>query len=542
MRSAIGGVVDLEPLGTGANAYVWKGRDERHDRDVAVKVLRSGGDADTMRRFERECRAMGRLSTISNIVAVYTSGATDEGEPYLVMPLLAGSLQQSIDEHGPLSPKVAAETLVTIANAVEAAHAKGVLHLDLKPANILLDAAGAPHVADFGIAEFMGGVGAMSGSMMTPAFAPPERFEEAAPDPLVDVYSLGAMMFALLVGAPPFSTKANTSSPASVMHRILTEDPPFELIPVGTPVSMIDAIRVAMAKDPSQRIRSAAAFGQLLKHILKTEFNNPREQGQAEQPKDSNVESNDDFETVSRNEIQYDDVAEPARGAAASAGSDSYPIFPFYIVIDVSMSMKPSLGAINSELPFLKREVEEDPIVGDIARFGIITFSSDAKMALPLSDLLDVPQMPTLVPEGSTNYEKAFEFLLGAIPHDMDWFKSNGAQIYRPAVFFITDGFPDRNCNWEPKLAQLIDSSFKYRPNIVAFGFGSASEETLGKIATFKAYAANQGESPSEILRTIARELTRSIMASSQAAAQGQASLAMPEQIPGMHEIPIDLL
>ena len=204
--------------------------------------------------------------------------------------------------------------------------------------------------------------------------------------------------------------------------------------------------------------------------------------------------------------------------------------------------MQKSIGAINDELPFLKREVEEDPIVGDIARFGIITFSSDARMALPLSDLLDVEAMPSLTAKGSTNYEAAFEFLYGAIQHDMDWFKSNGAQIYRPAVFFITDGYPDRDCDWQPPLQRLVDPSFKYRPNIVTFGFGSASEGTLAQVATFKAYAANAGESPSEVLRTIARELTRSIMASSQAASKGQASLALPQEIPGMYEIPIDLL
>lgn len=534
MRRDIGGIVDLEPLGTGANAYVWRGRDERHDRDVAVKVLRSSGDPDTLRRFERECRAMGRLSAIPNIVPVYTSGATDEGEPYLVMPLLAGSLQQTIKKHGPLDPQSAAETMVTVAMAVEAAHQQGVLHLDLKPANILLDNAGAPHVADFGIAEFMGGVTAMSASMMTPAFAPPERFEEMEPNPQVDVYSLGAMLFALLTGAPPFSTKTNSSSPASVMRRILVEDPPFETLSSAVPPGMIDAIRRAMAKHPAARLPDAKSFAGVLETVLDTDFPDPKQPSKRPQQEQESA--------VSSNEIQYDDVTQPATNGASQGASDSYPIFPFYIVIDVSMSMKPSIGSINSELPFLKREVEEDPIVGDIARFGIITFSSDAKMVLPLSDLLDVPQMPTLAPEGSTNYEKAFDFLLGAIPHDMEWFKTNGAQIYRPAVFFITDGFPDRDCNWEPKLQELIDPSFKYRPNIVAFGFGSASEDTLARIATFKAYAANRGESPAEILRTIARELTRSIMASSQAAAQGQATLAMPEQIPGMHEIPIDLL
>lgn len=535
MTREIGGVTDLQPLGAGANAFVWRGRDERHDRDVAVKVLKSSGDPDTLRRFARECRAMGRLSMIPNVVSVYTSGATDAEEPYLVMPLMAGSLKQSIAEHGPLDPSVAAYTMLTIARTVHAAHEKGVLHLDLKPANILLDTAGQPHVADFGIAEFMGSVGSMSASMMTPAFASPERFEETKPTPLVDVYALGAMLFALLVGAAPFSTKSESSSPASIMRRIMEEDPPLEMVPATTPTAMTDLIRTAMAKEPSARVPTAMAFADVLQNIIDTQFLQPIEK---DEPMNS---SHDDHATVARNQITYDDVTEPS--APVQQGStDSYPIFPFYIVIDVSMSMKPSIGSINSELPFLKREVEEDPIVGDIARFGIITFSSEAKMVLPLSDLLDVEQMPTLAPEKSTNYEAAFEFLRGAIAHDMDWFKSNGAQIYRPAVFFITDGFPDRDCHWQPALQDLIDPGFKYRPNIVAFGFGSASEETLAEIATFKAYAANHGESPSEILRTIARELTRSIMASSQAAAQGQASLAMPEQIPGMHEIPIDLL
>ncbi len=538
----VGEFIDLEPLGAGANAYVWRGLDERHDRPVAVKVLRSASDPDTMRRFERECRAMGRLSTIPNIVPVYTSGATDDGEPYLVMPLLAGSLQQAIDDGGPLDPKIAGKAMVTVATAVEAAHEQGVLHLDLKPANILLDRNGVPHVADFGIAVFMGGGASLSGSMMTPAFAPPERFEDAQPGPQVDVYALGAMLFALLVGAPPFSTRTESSSPASVMRRIMEDDPPFEMLPASVPPTMAATIRAAMAKNPADRIKSAASFASALQRSLDSDFALENPPPSSPEPKEAPVTNADDMATVSRNQIHYDDVTAPTKRAAAGGANDSYPVFPFYIVVDVSLSMKGSIGSINAELPFLKREVEEDPIVGDIARFAIITFSSEAEMVLPLSDLLDVEHMPTLVADGSTDYEKAFDFLLGAIPHDMEWFKSNGAQIYRPAVFFITDGFPDRACNWEPKLRQLIDPSFKYRPNIVAFGFGNAQDEILAQVATFKAYAANRGESPSEILRTIARELTRSIMASSQAAAKGQATLAMPEQIPGMHEIPIDLL
>ena len=93
----------------------------------------------------------------------------------------------------------------------------------------------------------------------------------------------------------------------------------------------------------------------------------------------------------------------------------------------------------------------------------------------------------------------AFELLLGAIPHDMEWFKQHGAQAYRPAVFFITDGQSSRP-DWQSRHAQLIDPSFVYRPNIVTFGFGEADEAVLSEVATFRAYAANQGEGPSAIL------------------------------------------
>lgn len=220
---------------------------------------------------------------------------------------------------------------------------------------------------------------------------------------------------------------------------------------------------------------------------------------------------------------------------------DAYPIFPFYVVIDTSISMRRSLPAINEELPVLKREVEEDPVIGEIARFGVITFSDHAEMVLPLSDLADVPEMPTLVPSGATNYRDAFDLLVGAIPHDMDWFKQHGAQAYRPAVFFITDGQPSRP-DWQAKHGELTSPSFAYRPNIVTFGFGSADDVVLAQVATFRAYAANEGEQPSAILRRVSKELTRSILNSSRNAAGGHATLALPETIPGMHSIEVDLV
>jgi len=221
--------------------------------------------------------------------------------------------------------------------------------------------------------------------------------------------------------------------------------------------------------------------------------------------------------------------------------TDSYPIFPFYLVIDVSGSMSGALGAINAELPALQSAIKNDPIVGDIARFAVITFAEEAEMQLPLSDLLDVETMPHLTPQGSTNFQEVFEFLGECIPHDMEWFKGNGYKMYRPAIFFITDGNPSF-AGWEPALDALTSDQAQYRPNIVTFGFGQVSEANLQRIATFKAYIAETGSNPTDVLRTIAKQLTNSIMASSQQAASGQAILTMPESMPGMRELPVDLV
>lgn len=221
--------------------------------------------------------------------------------------------------------------------------------------------------------------------------------------------------------------------------------------------------------------------------------------------------------------------------------TDAYPIFPFYLVIDVSGSMEECIEGINAELPALRTEIANDVIVGDIARFAIVTFSSTTNLELPLSDMLEVGEMPILTAHGATDYGDVFNFLAGCIPHDIEWYKSQGYRMYRPAVFFITDGLPSYE-GWETEYAALVDPSAQYRPNIVAFGFGEAVESVLRQVATFKAYLAIEGQQPTKVLRTIARELTKSIMVSSTQAADGQAILTMPEQIEGMREIVVDLV
>lgn len=216
-------------------------------------------------------------------------------------------------------------------------------------------------------------------------------------------------------------------------------------------------------------------------------------------------------------------------------------IFPFYVVIDTSTSMSECLDALNSELPTLKAAVDADPIVGELARFGLITFSDRAEQILPLSDLDDVPMMPTLSAAGSTSYAAAFETLERVLPHDMEWYKSQGYRPLRPVVFFITDGHPNQGDPWLEWWRVITDQSFAYRPHIVAFGFGQVDEGTVRQVATWKAYAAREGHSPSTVLKTITEALTQSILASSRSAAGGQTSLMIPQAIDGMYELPLDM-
>ncbi len=136
---SIPGVVDLTLIGSGGSGLIYRGRQETLSRDVAVKVLASPPvTPSSLTRWERELDAMGRLSNHPNIVAVYDSGLTDDGRPYLVMPFIAGgSLGDCVRSSGPLGVDEVVPIGVKIANALTAAHEAGVLHRDVKPDNVL---------------------------------------------------------------------------------------------------------------------------------------------------------------------------------------------------------------------------------------------------------------------------------------------------------------------------------------------------------------------------------------------------------------------
>jgi len=256
----IPGLTNIERIGAGGNAIVYRARQADLDRDVVVKVL-TNVDADTTRRrFDRERRAMGRLSQTVGIAPLYGSGFTPTGQPYLLMPFYEhGSLQDQLEAHGALGAERVRDIGVAVAGAVQTAHENGVLHRDLKPANILLRGSGQPDVADFGIAHLTDdALGASQALTMTPLYTAPEVFDGVESGAASDVYSVGATLFALLNGYPAYSDPDGTTPVLSLMRRI-NEDPLPEL-PATVPNDVAAAISRAMSKDPLERQPTAGVL------------------------------------------------------------------------------------------------------------------------------------------------------------------------------------------------------------------------------------------------------------------------------------------
>ncbi len=262
------GVEGLSPavyVGAGGSANVFAARILETGQEVAVKLLRASADSDKEReRFEREHETLSRLSTHDGIVPVIDAGVTDRNEPYFLMPLMEGSLQDRIDNEGALEWETASQLIAEISDTLDFAHANSVLHRDLKPGNILLDTAGVPRIADFGIAKLLdSNVSKSSKALGTPSFMPPERFKAVEATEASDVYGLGATLAALLTGTAPFLTGENDTD-AAVMMRVMSEEP-APLSDAGIPGPIAAVVTRSMAKEPSERPGSAAEFASLLR-------------------------------------------------------------------------------------------------------------------------------------------------------------------------------------------------------------------------------------------------------------------------------------
>ena len=246
-----------ELLGRGGMAEVRAARDERLDRDVAVKILRPELAADPLvrQRFESEARTSARLSH-PNVVNVFDAGSDDESV-FMVMERLPGETLDDELAAGPMAVDRVVSVGAQVLDALAAAHAAGVIHRDIKPGNVLTCLDGVVKVADFGIATVLGAASVTATGLIigTPAYLAPERAEGQPASDRSDVYSVGAVLYTCLTGRRPFEA----DSAVALMTVMQTRDPtPIREVRPEVPAGVAEVVARAMAKDPSRRFASAA--------------------------------------------------------------------------------------------------------------------------------------------------------------------------------------------------------------------------------------------------------------------------------------------
>jgi hypothetical protein len=252
-------------IGAGGMGEVWRARDSRIGRDIAVKVLPASfsADADRLQRFEQEARAAGTLNH-PNLVTIYELG-THEGAPFIAMELLEGETLRERLERGAIPARKTTEYAVQIANGLAAAHEKGIVHRDLKPENVFATTDGRIKILDFGLAKLTAvendpdGQTAQKGTapgavMGTAGYMSPEQVRGQYVDYRTDIFAFGAMLYEMLSGHRAFKRDSSVET----MNAILKEDPP-ELTGSGAHVSpaLDRIIRRCLEKNANERFQSA---------------------------------------------------------------------------------------------------------------------------------------------------------------------------------------------------------------------------------------------------------------------------------------------
>jgi serine/threonine-protein kinase len=250
----------LEELGSGGMAVVYKGQDSLLNRFVTIKVLREEytKDEDFVRRFRQEARSVASLSH-PNIVSVYDVGC-DNGVYYLVMEYVEGQNLKSLIHQGNISPSLVLKIARDICDALEHAHSRGIVHRDVKPHNILVTAAGRAKLTDFGIARAVGGttLAATKAFLGSVQYISPEQARGEPADAKSDIYSLGAVLYEMITGKPPFT---GDNPVAVAIKHIQEEPPPISTVKPGLPRPLVALVEKAMAKNPSLRYHSVVAMG-----------------------------------------------------------------------------------------------------------------------------------------------------------------------------------------------------------------------------------------------------------------------------------------
>ncbi len=274
-------------LGRGAMGVVYKARDPQIDRLVAVKTVSLHGqnqveEQEFRRRFMNEARAAGRLHH-AGIVSIFDVGEHDVGgnpgnrEPYIVLEYVAGeALNRILAREKKLPLATALQLAEEIAEALDYAHAQGVVHRDIKPGNILVTEDGRPKIADFGIAKMNLAHFTVPGRVLgTPAYMAPEQLSGEGVDARSDLFSLGVILYAMTTGQSPF----HGDSATTVCFKVANREPiAASALDLDLPVELDQVIARAMAKDRDYRYQSGAEFAQDLRQ-LQLHFNTKSKTG-----------------------------------------------------------------------------------------------------------------------------------------------------------------------------------------------------------------------------------------------------------------------
>jgi serine/threonine protein kinase len=267
---SLGNYEILSELGRGGMGVVYKAIDRRLGRPVALKVILSGGHAGDIerQRFQLEVEAAARLQH-PNIVQVYEVGQEND-QPFMAMEFCAGGTLEDRIRDQPQPPREAAQILLTLADALQHAHEAGIVHRDIKPANVLLSADGSPKIVDFGLAKRLDGddgftqTGAIMGSF---GYMAPEQASGRTRDATAstDVYSLGALLYKLLAGRPPFQG----TNDLETINSIVARDPvSIRSLQPRVPMDLVTICHKSLEKNPARRYASAAAMADDLRRFL----------------------------------------------------------------------------------------------------------------------------------------------------------------------------------------------------------------------------------------------------------------------------------
>jgi serine/threonine protein kinase/predicted Zn-dependent protease len=258
----------LQLLGEGGMGAVYKAHDRELEKDVALKLIRAelARNPEILQRFKQEI-ILARQITHRNVIRIFDIGQAD-GHKYITMEYLEGrDLRAVLREKGKLTPEEAAKIVLQICRALEAAHGEGVIHRDLKPQNIMLDANGRAYVMDFGIARsaYLPGMTQTGALVGTPEYMSPEQAKGEKLDERSDLFSLGVILYELLIGSSPYHSDTPL---ATLWRRIQEKAKPLTEVDPTIPKPLSDIVAKALEIESRNRFASAAEFAQSLESWL----------------------------------------------------------------------------------------------------------------------------------------------------------------------------------------------------------------------------------------------------------------------------------